>query len=344
MRSKAFFINGGAGRVIASIPAFEKYAETHDDFVIVAEGGMNFFRGNPVLHKFAYDNWHKGLFDDKLKMRECLTPEPYRRWHYYNQKCNISQAFDMEINGLDEPRELPIPKIKLSKTEAITAINTIEEVKEKTGKDKVIVIQPFGRGAEVKGDFIIDQSSRSFHQSYIVDIINDLRKDYGVVIMSEFQFPIDPPKAKDMQPVGWPQCDIRVWAGLIECADHFMGCDSVGQHIAKSVGTTVTAVIGSTFPENISYPNDPNFDIIDLGIGKRTFSPIRLTMEDYQDMMNDECMEMSDDDVQSVITSCRKRLGKSTKYTGQGVPKTQQPNQCCDNPTHNHNQPKGFGS
>ena len=45
MRSKAFFINGGAGRVICSIPALEKYAENHDDFIIVAEGGMNFFKG-----------------------------------------------------------------------------------------------------------------------------------------------------------------------------------------------------------------------------------------------------------------------------------------------------------
>ena len=55
MRSKAFFINGGAGRVICSIPALEKYAETHDDFIIVAEGGMNFYKGHPVLHKYAYD-------------------------------------------------------------------------------------------------------------------------------------------------------------------------------------------------------------------------------------------------------------------------------------------------
>ena len=107
-----------------------------------------------------------------------------------------------------------------------------------------------------------------------------------------------------------PQTDIRTWAGIIEQADHFLGCDSVGQHIAKSVGTTVTAVIGSTYPINISYPNDPSFDIIDLGEGKRTFSPIRLTTEDYQDMMNDECMEMTEDDIKKVITSCRKRLGK----------------------------------
>ena len=49
MRSKAFFVNGGAGRVISSIPAFEKYAETHDDFIIVCEGVTDFFKGHPKL-------------------------------------------------------------------------------------------------------------------------------------------------------------------------------------------------------------------------------------------------------------------------------------------------------
>ena len=331
MRSKVFFINGGAGRVIASIPALEKYAETHDDFVIVAEGGMNFFKGHPVLDKYAYDHWHKNLFEDKIKDRDCMTPEPYRRWHYYNQKCNIAQAYDMEINGLDEPRDLPTPKIKLSKTEAINAINLVEQIKAKTKKDKVIVVQPFGRGAEVQGEFIIDQSSRSFHQRDIVEVINNLRKDYGVIIMSEFQFVVDPPES-NMIPCAWPQADIRVWAGIIECADHFLGCDSVGQHIAKSVNTTVTTVIGATFPVNISYPEDRNFDIIDIGEGKRVFQPLRLTAEDYQDMMNDECMKMSSENIQSVITSCRKRLGKSKAYSGNlKLEEEQQPNKCCDN-------------
>ena len=339
MRSKAFYINGGAGRVIASIPALEKYAETHDDFIIVAEGGMNFFKGHPVLHKYAYDSWHKNLFEDKIKERDSITPEPYRMWHYYNQKCNIAQAYDMEINGFDEPRELPTPNIKLTKTEAITAFNTIEEVKATTKKDKVIVVQPFGRGAEVRGEYIIDQSSRSFPQRNIVEIINNLRKDYGVIIMSEFQFVIDERGAKNLVPCAWPQADIRVWAGIIQAADHFMGCDSVGQHIAKSVGTTVTAVIGATFPENISYPNDSNFDIIDIGKGRRTFQPIRLTQEDYQDMMNDECMEMTSDDVNTIIKSCRKRLGKSASYSGNLVIE-EQASKGCNNPQHNH---KGFG-
>ena len=179
MRSKAFFINGGAGRVICSIPALEQYAENHDDFIIVAEGGMNFYKGHPVLHKYVYDIWHKGLFEEKLKMRDCVTPEPYRRWHYNNQKCSLAQAYDMEINGLEEPRELPAPTIKIVKAEGITAANTIDGIKEKLDKDKVIVIQPFGRGVMNTEGYIFDPSSRSFNIGDITAIINDLKKLEG---------------------------------------------------------------------------------------------------------------------------------------------------------------------
>jgi len=334
MRSKAFFINGGAGRVICSIPGLEKYAETHDDFVIVCEGGMNFFRGHPVLHEYAYDMWHKGLFKDKLKDRDCESPEPYRRWHYYNQKCSLTQAYDMEINGLDEPRELPAPNIKITKTEGITALNTVEQIKEKTGRDKLIIIQPFGRGVQNTDGYIFDPSSRSFNLGDISTIINNLKKDYAVVIMSEFGFETGESDYEHAV----PQIeDVRMWAGMIQCADHFLGCDSVGQHIAKAVGTTATVVIGSTYPINISYPNDPDFDLIDVGEGKRTFSPIRLTTETQQDMENDECMGMTDEQVEEVITSCRKRLGKSIK---KDVPKTKK-EPCC---TPDKKKTKGFKS
>ena len=312
MRSKVFFINGGAGRVVASIPALEKYAETHDDFIIVCEGGMNFYRGHPVLHKYAYDNWHKGLFEDKIKDRDCITPEPYRQWHYYNQKCSLSQAFDIEINGLDEPRELPAPNITLAKGEGIQGMQLVDEAISTTGKEKVIVIQPFGRGIMDTGGYMFDPTSSSFNLSDISTIINNLKKDYCVIVMSEFPFQTEEGESKDAYIVPNIE-DIRIWASIIDRADHFLGCDSVGQHIAKAVGSTVTAVIGSTYPINISYPNDPKFDIIDLGEDRRTFSPIRLTMEDYQDIQNDECMSMTEKDISAVIKSCRDKLGKSVK-------------------------------
>ena len=91
MRSKAFFVNGGAGRVISSIPAFEKYAETHDDFVIVCEGGTDFFKGHPILDDKVYDHWHKRVFQEHIKHRDCESPEPYRVWHYYLSLIHISE-------------------------------------------------------------------------------------------------------------------------------------------------------------------------------------------------------------------------------------------------------------
>ena len=141
-RSTAIFINGGAGRTISSIPALEKFREENpdDDFVIVCEGGTDFYKGHPDLFNRTYDVWHKNLFQDKLKDRNLLTPEPYRVWEYYNQKCNLHEAYDIAINNKGV-RELPKPTIKLSMQEKMTGKKLIDEVKQKTGKDKIIVFQ-----------------------------------------------------------------------------------------------------------------------------------------------------------------------------------------------------------
>ena len=147
--------------------------------------------------------------------------------------------------------------------------------------------------------------------------------------MSEFPIVIEEnPKF----PVAVPQIpDVRVWSSVIEIADHFLGCDSLGQHMAKALVTTCTSVIGSTYPINISYPDSEDFDIIDLGEGKRKFSPIRLSMEDEIDRFNDEVMELDDESFKAIISSVRKRLGKPRSYTGTYKPQQEQGEVC---PTH----------
>jgi hypothetical protein len=325
MRSKAFFMNGGAGRVICSIPAFEKYAETHDDFIIVCEGGTDFYKGHPVLHNKVFDSWHKGLFETEIKHRDCVSLEPYRLWEYYNQKCSLSQAFDILINGVEEPRDLPKPTIVLNKTELLSGFNAVEEVKAVTGKDKILVVQPFGRSVEQIGnDFIADPSSRSFSLSSIVDIINELKRDYGVIIMSEIHFPLEKDEDKGKYKVARPQiADMRLWTSIINASDHFLGCDSMGQHIARAFDKTATVVLGSTYPENISYPECKDFDIIDVAKDKRRYSPIRISIDDEIDRYNDEAMEMNKEQIAQVISSVRKRMGKSVAYTGNFVPQEQ---------------------
>ena len=322
-------MNGGAGRVIASIPAFEKLYENDKDFIIVCEGGMDFYKGHPQLHELAYDHWHKNLFKDYIKDRDCITPEPYRVWEYYNQKCSLAQAFDIAINN-EGVRDLPDPKIYMNKHELVQGYKVVEEIKAVTGKDKVVVFQPFGRTAENMGDFVIDGTSRSFHLNDVIRICKDLRDDYAVIIMSEFPVTIE---EKPKVPIAVPQIpDVRVWSSVIQIADHFIGCDSLGQHMAKALGTSCTSVIGSTYPINISYPNSPDFDVIDLGEGERKFSRIRLSMEDEIERYNDEVMELTDETFKQIISSARKRLGKPRTYTGTYKPEQGQQGEVC--PTH----------
>jgi ADP-heptose:LPS heptosyltransferase len=301
MRSKAFFINGGAGRVICAIPALEKYQEESGDkdFLIVCEGGTDFFKGHPTLYSRTYDNWHKNLFEDKLIHMDIESPEPYRVWEYYNQQCNLTQAFDIAINkkGI---RELPKPNLKLSIDEVLTGKNIVKEVKEKTKKEQVIVFQPFGRGVIVQDSMISDPSGRSFEANSVINIVKNLQKKYAVIFMAEFG--VDFAKHGCTSPVAAPQnASVRHWAGIINEADYFLGCDSVGQHIAYTLDKPATVVVGSTFKENISYPTYEKFDILDMGDGRRKYSPIRITVDEVADRTNEGIMVMNDK-IEEVIT------------------------------------------
>ena len=314
-RSTAFFINGGAGRVIASIPALEKFRKNNpdDNFMIVCEGGTEFYKGHPDLDARAYDVWHKHLFQDKIKDRNCVSPEPYRNWHYYNQKASLAQAFDLEINGGDEPATLDVPTIKLNREEVLNGEITINEVKEITGKDKVVIVQPFGRGISYRDGVFNDSTSRSVEYEDLVNLIKKLhKKGHAVMVMAEM--PIDFTASKIEVPVPIPQgITLRQWAGLIKACDYFIGCDSVGQHISYALDVPTTAIIGSTYPINTSHVNSKKVDIIDLGKDKRQYAPIRITPDEQCDRMNDGIMKMREVDVEAVVKSVQNGLKKFPK-------------------------------
>lgn len=307
-RNKAFFINGGAGRVVCSIPALEKFAEENPDnnFIIVCEGGTDFYKGHPLLHAKAYDVWHKNLFEDKLKDMQLESPEPYRIWEYYNQHASLSQAYDIAINNKGV-RDLPKPTIKLSKHELLQAQQVIRDVKEKTKKDKVVVVQPFGRSVFEEKGIISDFSGRSFEPENVVSIVKKLSEDYAVIFMGEISIEFN--KHGVSQPVAIPQSlNLRSWAALIAQADHFLGCDSVGQHLAYALNTSVTVVLGSTFKENVSYPDEESFTILDMGEGARIYSPIRVTQDEYADRVNEGVMSMNEKIEDIIVADVKKRL------------------------------------
>lgn len=313
-RSSAFFMNGGAGRMLSSIPALELFAEENpnDDFIIVCEGGSELYKGHPLLHERAYDHYHKDLFKDKLKNRNCFSPEPYRVWEYYNQKCNLAQAFDIAINNKGI-RKLKNSSIYLSQEEFLGGIHTVKEVKEKTKKSKVIVFQPFGRTSHVHNDVRHDSTGRSLTLADTVEIIKALQKDYAVLLMAEQQ--LDTDKLGIKEPLAVPQnITLRQWSGIIAEADYFLGIDSVGQHIANSFGKKATVIIGPTYPENISYPDSNNFDVLDFGGDKRKYDPIRLSQDEVSARNNESLLQLNKIAIEHIIKSVKNNIeGKSVK-------------------------------
>lgn len=308
MRSKAFFVNGGYGRIVCSIPAFEFYAQESgdDDFIIVCEGGTDAFKGHALLDDRTYDVWHKNLFKEKLKQRDIVTTEPYRIFEYYNQQCNLTQAFDIQINnkGL---RNLPKPTMNLSKEELIVGRKLVSDVKEKLKKEKAIVIQPFGRGMQYIDSSFVDSTGRSIEYKDLKEIIRKLQaEDYAVITMAEMKFDFSKEKFKDE--IAMPEnLTLRQWASVIKYSEHFLGCDSSGQHLSYIFGTPTTVVLGPTYPINISYPDCEYFNIIDLGMHDRVYDPIRIMPDEVTARHNENLMSMNPDIQQYVIN---KILGK----------------------------------
>jgi hypothetical protein len=304
-KSKVFFVNGGAGRMIASIPAFEKYEEESGDkdFIIVCEGGTDIFKGHPTLDERTFDIWHKHLFRDQIQPREIVTTEPYRVWEYYNQKCSISQAFDIQINGKGI-RELPRPTLKLSKDELLVGRQLVGDVKKKLKKEKIIVLQPFGRGIEYIDETLIDKTARSFELKDVKAIVKKLQQaDYGIIMMSEFKIDFSDAKLKDE--IAMPEnVSTRVWAAVIKYADYFLGCDSLGQHLAYSMGQKASVVMGSTFPINVSYPDCPDFDVLDMGEINRQYDPIRILPDERVTRLNENIMTMNDEITTLIVDHC----------------------------------------
>ena len=107
--------------------------------------------------------------------------------------------------------------------------------------------------------------------------------------------------------------NIRQWAGIIARADYFLGCDSVGQHLAYATGTPSSVVIGSTFGINVSYPECDYFEVLDLGENRRQYSPIRITVDEVADRVNDGIMKMNVAVENAIIDSVVKGIEKFSK-------------------------------
>jgi ADP-heptose:LPS heptosyltransferase len=307
---KIFFIDGGAGRVIAAIPALLKYNKLNpdSDWNVLVMGWDFLYWGIPELQDRTYGLDTKGLFENVVQHADqLLTPEPYRNPAYFRQEISLVQAFDREINNTNDHSDLGVPSLVFNTTESSVAENTISDLKGIQKKQKTIVIQPFGRGAKLDRERVVDEESRSLDPQSYLALVKRLALKYNIIFFgeAEFQLKVDTYSAKYT-------CDLRQWAALIKESDYFIGCDSVGQHMARAVATPGTVIFGSTFPVNTTYPD--YFQIIEKA-GMKKYSPIRIAGLDstLANRLNENLMKFSDKEITEIYTQIVTDIEKKVK-------------------------------
>lgn len=304
-----FIIDGGAGRAIAAIPALIKHSKKNPDFRVMVHGWDSLYWGIPELHDKVFNPDQKGAFEQFfLDADKVLSPEPYRVPGYYKQEKSLAEAFDYLINETDDHSDLTPPVLVTNKNEELQAANFMQQTKQQQQKQKTIVIQPFGRSIEKpQENAILDQSSRSINPDTYLKLVKKLATKYNLILFTEknFWMPEDTYTMK-------PESDLRMWTAFIDAADYFIGCDSVGQHMARAVNTPGTVIIGSTFPVNTSYPT--YFNIIEKDVTKK-YSPIRISgLESHlADRVNESTVEFTDEEINGIYANIVKDIEKKVK-------------------------------
>ena len=310
MMNTTFIINGGAGRVIAAIPALEKYARLNpnDDFSVLVYGWESLFWSHPLLQNRTFSIGQKGIFDQLIKHNRVVCPEPYYVNGYYNQTLSLAQAFDFEINKTENHTDLQAPALYLSTSERNTVRKLVADKKQEVGKSKAIVIQPYGSGIGIVNNRPFDASHRSMDVDAYLTLVKELtRINNDLVIFyfgdAQFKHPGD-----DISVTLPPNADLRMYLALIEQCDYFVGCDSVGQHMARSLNKEGLVLMGSTHEVNVSYPD--YFKFYRTPGRTPAYSPIRVSGIDceFADRSNDGIMNFDHTQVCEIAGLINMRL------------------------------------
>jgi hypothetical protein len=254
-------IDGGIGREICAIPALEKLAESYQVTVIC--GYPELFNGNPYIYR-AYPLANRYLFEDViLNSDQFKYPEPYSNSAFYLQKRHLIECFNLELNGVLEFKK---SNIYLTQTERSKAFEYVE--KYIGNYKKIVAYQPFGsmfkpikmdmgkfRNSDnpiAKNLLLLDRavqyddpSHRSLPFCLAKKIVFD-KPEYLFLNFSSIK--IDAPNILNIAE------PLRSSLALIDQCHSFISVDSFLLHGASALGKTGYAILGASWPGNVSYP------------------------------------------------------------------------------------------
>lgn len=301
-------IDGGLGRAITAIPALLKYCQLHpnEEWYVMVHGWDFMAWGIPELQTRTFNPDTKGIFAHYYwNATNVIVPEPYKLPEYYRQEISLREAFDREINNTTDHSDLPELTLKLSDLEIVKGHEIIYQAKQQQNKQKTIVIQPYGRSANRCPMGVFDPTYRSLSDRTFDHLVSILSKTYNIIFMGERDFY----DGKTFIPM--PDPNLREWAGIIQAADYFIGCDSCGQHIARAVNQDASVFITGTHPINISYPDV--FHIIERDVPFYP-SPMRICGFDSQlnTRLNEPRVKFTIEEIEKACAEIIERIEKTT--------------------------------
>lgn len=309
-----FLIDGGAGRVINSIPALEKYEKLNpnDDFKVIVHGWESVFWSHPTLQKRVFGAHQKGNFEHIIKDNRIVSPEPYRNHNFFNLRINLVEAFDEEINNTEDHSDLNYTCLYLAASEKARSKEHVDNLKNQHKKTKMIVFQPFGSSAELLGKNVHDKSNRSMESDDYFKLVQSLSTDAVIFYASQPQLR----HKNDNISISFDEIPgyHRTLMCLISNCDYYVGCCSVGQHVARAFNKPGLILMGGTNELNFSYSN--HFKIYRKKNRTPKYIPWRLSDVDceFADRENEGLMKFTTDELNEIISIIKTDL-KVTKST-----------------------------
>ena len=305
---KIINIDGGIGRVITALPALLKYYQNHpnEEWYVSIMGWDYIPLGISQLQERSFNPDTKGVWENIfLKADEIVSPEPYRLPNFYKGKISLAEAFDEIINETEEHDDLNYETLNLSHSEIRKGQEIIYRAYEEQKKEKTIVINPYGSTAQTCPLGVYDDSLRSLPENMFIQICELLAKDYNIIYMGYSHLL---PEDNKVVYVPQPDLHMRDWMGVIAQVDYFVGCDTVGQHIARATGTKGCVIMGGTDAVNMSYPD--YFRVIQRK--KAVYSPMRISgfQSNLSERLNKECIEYTESEILNVYEKIKEDIEK----------------------------------
>lgn len=290
MKSKIFQIDGGIGRVICATPAIQDYARQCDTRVIVVTSWTEVFWFNTAVYK-VYKIDHPYLWDDVIRHGDFFNPEPYHSSLYYNQEHHLIDAFQWLINQRATTETRTQPQLFLSPDEITCAKNIIQRVKKEMNISCIAAYQPYGAGAAMLDNNVVDNSHRSLSKTAAEFIAT--ASNVGFVNCSHIFV--------DCKNVWNQQFSVRELFAIVSQCDFVVAVDSSVAHIGVAFDKRGISLLGATFMQNVGYNSYRTFQR--KGFPKNYF-PNRFHgfVDENRDAMN-----FDTDTLQEIVASINTR-------------------------------------